>query len=1609
MSRRVHRTLRIEELEPRIAPVTIDLQAGSDSGASNTDNITNINLPTYDVTVTQGGTIDIDWNGNAIVDPEDIVGSVVGGAGTYAYAPLVPLLDGLYPCNVTFTPAGPIEIDSDPTTIDTAVVAPVAPDLDAASDSGILDTDNITNDNLPVFSGGPGSSEGSATVEIYADDGGGAVSQGTTTALVDGSWSFTIPAALADATYNITARQTDLAGNVSVLSAALVVTIDTVASAVPAGAPDLQPGSDTGLLNNDDYTSDITPTFDIIGVGVGDYWRMYRDGTLMSEAPTTGDDGGIYKGPAVAGPPSGTETLSTQPLGTYNFTVRSVDTAGNESGDSAALPVEFYAGGEIDVRDGVGDPLDLVMAYGDFINDGAGGVRTTRTISIWNVGDGPLTITGITVGGADPGQFPLDPASIPALPFLIGPHNSLNVVVVYDPTTNVAHNATISIDSDDLDEPTVNVDVNGTGNALGAGAPLNGTTNTSYQFVDANGDTILLNFKGAGTATVYGTNGAAPAGTDIAYVDFSGTDMTTSYRATVRTPASATPDLIGGGMIGDAGEDLGRIVLTSRGGTVAQTDIVIDGNVNQVQVTGILDNSWLVGGGIQVAGTSNKILLRDGMNDAVLNLDGDARMIQIFGNVVTVHHITPILLDNANDVGRLYVKGLVSSLGHAYPDTLIDIDGDASIVQLMGGIHSEPDAAVMDIDIEAIGSTIRKFDIKRYCLATDIELGSFAPGFPAVDRITIYREYADFEVGGVSSTLVVNGDTGRLTFKTDVANIGLFLSDITLNGDVDVIRLTGVWQDSNITVTGDLGYAQLFGAAQDTTFTVGGNLGYVKRGAIDGVIERNTCQFFTIAVGGNLERGGSLPFYFGTGSSFTLGGSVLRGSLRIYQIDNATIDITGDIPTLKIESSANTTDIDIGGNVTRQILAVKGLTEVETRVAGTLPKFQVMGSMTSCVLDAGLGVPRIVISGSLESSLLNLGGDVDRIQIYGDMSASEISIDGNANRINVGGSVLGGYTGDGAYDVRVYDTAVDVDTNWTSTLNPISEVRPSIYRDTFDDEYVVWQQRDFTGDDWEIYYEINDGGAIQLTDNDRNDVLPSIFVDNTGVIHIVWQWQQDTDPADWEICYWNSTMAFTLPLDDADNATLVAVADELGTGNDVDDLYPMIDQSSTATNIRFAWQQQDPDDNTIFYICYSTIDSTSVVSPLPINQRLTPTDNIIGETPAIENDKIAYVRAGDLPVPDPLDPDTTDYEIWFWDHAGMNYQITFNDTDDLNPSTYGDDLNNIRYIAFERYGDTGHDPAPMYSMSAGQEITGEPEIWLWSVDFDTSVTTEEAIATDPDSGEYSIEPSIWVDNIFTGDVGVAYQHREPVGDIYNYDIYYWTDAEPDRRITNSPADDITPWVHGVWSTDIAYAWYDGLPEPTLDVAGSLTYMSAGGDMGGVSCFVGTGVGGGDLGRLKIVGDFYDDDTNFDWTVFGDVNRIAIGVAAGTPGDWSDTAGLFIEGDLTDRLVVGGDFLIGDPTDSPDPGDPVEEYPYIYIGGTAAGTRINIGGYMNGIMDVGDPAVAGTGRFGDMRVGLDFNGRIDAEGMGIDNTFKALDSPSGLIFPANAFENYAGYP
>src|SRR5205085_8964761 len=100
-----------------------------------------------------------------------------------------------------------------------------APDLASASDSGRSNTDNITNDNTPTFTGGPCTFENSVLMEVntaLTSPKGRAICRG-------GTYTITMPAALPDGTYSFRVFTATGFGRTTSSASLASVVIDTVA------------------------------------------------------------------------------------------------------------------------------------------------------------------------------------------------------------------------------------------------------------------------------------------------------------------------------------------------------------------------------------------------------------------------------------------------------------------------------------------------------------------------------------------------------------------------------------------------------------------------------------------------------------------------------------------------------------------------------------------------------------------------------------------------------------------------------------------------------------------------------------------------------------------------------------------------------------------------------------------------------------------------------------------------------------------------------------------------------------------------------------------------------------------------------------------------------------------------------------------------------------------------------------------------------------------------------------------------------------------------------------------------------------------------------------
>jgi len=200
-------------------------------------------------------------------------------------------------------------------TIDDGVNLPSVPDLAASSDTGVSDTDNITNDTTPRFDG---SCDTDATVTITSGVDGaitptstcgvGMYTVNSTTILTGGDLN----------THNITASAVDVAGNTAGPSAALSIQIDTV-----------DPNNYSEVLGSPNFTSGLTYVKSTTNIAVnGDDGA----GSGINACQMRIDGGGFGSyGTVGGGSLTGNNFNLPTPDGNHSYDVNCTDVAGNTS------------------------------------------------------------------------------------------------------------------------------------------------------------------------------------------------------------------------------------------------------------------------------------------------------------------------------------------------------------------------------------------------------------------------------------------------------------------------------------------------------------------------------------------------------------------------------------------------------------------------------------------------------------------------------------------------------------------------------------------------------------------------------------------------------------------------------------------------------------------------------------------------------------------------------------------------------------------------------------------------------------------------------------------------------------------------------------------------------------------------------------------------------------------------------------------------------------------------------------------------------------------------------------------------------------------------------
>jgi hypothetical protein len=294
------------------APGQPNLLPQSDTGVSNTDNLTRDITPSFQLVGPAGGVAKL-YFGSSVVAQD----STSTANGLYILTAST-LQEGNITVRATVTVDG---VESDfgdslqfridtippPTPIDD-------PNMDQASDTGFDSFDAITSDATPSFHG---TTTAGGTLTLLID--GAAVA----TMVADGSYEFTVPAPLANGPHVLVARLTDDAGNVSGDSPPENFVIDTVA---PAAPPRIDLTTDTGSSATDNLTNDVRP---------------FVAGTAEAGTRLTVRSNGTIKSALVTVPSTGAWSVQMLTLanGLNSLTAVAEDAAGNVSPPSPGLPV----------------------------------------------------------------------------------------------------------------------------------------------------------------------------------------------------------------------------------------------------------------------------------------------------------------------------------------------------------------------------------------------------------------------------------------------------------------------------------------------------------------------------------------------------------------------------------------------------------------------------------------------------------------------------------------------------------------------------------------------------------------------------------------------------------------------------------------------------------------------------------------------------------------------------------------------------------------------------------------------------------------------------------------------------------------------------------------------------------------------------------------------------------------------------------------------------------------------------------------------------------------------------------------------------------------------
>lgn len=389
--------------------------------------------------------------------------AIVDGSGNWTITPTAPLGSGTHVFTTTATDAaGNVGVPSSGFTLSVYATPPAQPAAPIVTDDvppvvGTVAPGGSTNDTTPTFSG---TGVAGSTINVY-DSVTGLI--GTTTVRSDGTWSVTPSVPLDETAHTITVQVTDPAGNTSLPSAPITITVDLTAPAAPTiDNADDTVGPVLGTINSGGITDDTAPVFHGTGV-TGDTITLYNGTTVIGTATVVGGAWSITP----------TTSLGN---GTYSITAVQTDAAGNASGPSNTFTLTVDTTGVTapvitEILDNVGI-IQTPLVNGSVTDDptptfnGTGKAGSTITILDTN----GTTVLGTTTVAAD-GTWNVTVSTLGT-----GQHDI--TVKITDTTGHTATTApiTITVDTTPPDAPfVIEPIVDLTGTSIAGTAEVNAT------------------------------------------------------------------------------------------------------------------------------------------------------------------------------------------------------------------------------------------------------------------------------------------------------------------------------------------------------------------------------------------------------------------------------------------------------------------------------------------------------------------------------------------------------------------------------------------------------------------------------------------------------------------------------------------------------------------------------------------------------------------------------------------------------------------------------------------------------------------------------------------------------------------------------------------------------------------------------------------------------------------------------------------------------------------------------------------------------------------------------------------------------------------------------